>query len=615
MECFGAVSAEEWHESDAFFTELKGRRRQPAARRVERIGPTADAERVLGGASPQEDPPPTLARMRRSIAPFDYRGKNLARGARGTEVGSLQSHLKTLGFSIVRHDPSGSFGIFTEWAVREFQLYAKAPRVARVTQPLSNPGVWFDLLPGQRYSDMLSGVANTLPYGEPIHGVVTDATVTAIEQWSDRDWRCPVVIEAWLPELLIPAAARRSATRSTEEFKRKPPAHPGPRASAAALQNYRALFGPVSAGATINKVEQNIWFGKDINTQSHRKYTEKYRMFAIDRSGFYTEETEADFQFPSTEHHRPSDPIVLGEYEWNRKTAPNFNKRLTPDTERNTGPKSNSRGHTFWKDVTRIDKASLTGSRSLTDAQRSMFEVIHAVTEKETGGYFDNVNSWDDKTVSLGLFHWAMGDSGSELAAYFALVKQMRPDAHERALKRFGIDVAAWPQVSVNPVSHQRSGRMRWRTGAAGTWADMPEDMAEVEYFRTWHWFHRFIMNLRTNTPLWRGMWDMARLRLRDIHTVRMSGGRTIGQVFTSEMEMALLLRIYGRAPNKIDEIANDAASRKGSRPRAIIAASRALGPKLAGKTPASMVSILTTKSRVLSSSRGSFKPDFTGLP
>src|SRR5262245_53311860 len=51
-------------------------------------------------------------------------------------VRQLQEDLQTLGFLVVG-TPSGNFDRDTEWAVREFQAYAKMPNAAHIKQAAS----------------------------------------------------------------------------------------------------------------------------------------------------------------------------------------------------------------------------------------------------------------------------------------------------------------------------------------------------------------------------------------------------------------------------------------------------------------------------------------------
>lgn len=85
--------------------------------------------------------------------------------AAGTDgfVHRLQKDLRELGFLIVGL-PDDIFGRLTEWAVREFQIYAKTGFVAVEVAPGPDPPAV--------YGDRLSQAANTAVYGGPVSGVL-----------------------------------------------------------------------------------------------------------------------------------------------------------------------------------------------------------------------------------------------------------------------------------------------------------------------------------------------------------------------------------------------------------------------------------------------------------
>ena len=150
-----------------------------------------------------------------------------------THVQDMQADLSELGFLIVG-TPDGDFGRGTEWAVREFQIYAKMVQVAKVKDSAKNTAG--DAFPADsnnttdatipnystdytaavaavaasgstpaspavpaisKYVDSLESVANGQVYTGRISGVVNQATRDAIEYWLENDYRCPVVIEDW----------------------------------------------------------------------------------------------------------------------------------------------------------------------------------------------------------------------------------------------------------------------------------------------------------------------------------------------------------------------------------------------------------------------------------
>jgi hypothetical protein len=97
-------------------------------------------------------------------------------------------------------------------------------------------------------------------------------------------------------------------------------------------------------------------------------------------------------------------------------------------------------------------------------------------------------------------------------------------------------------------------------TGESGLWEMNGRPPAygqnwEYEYLRTWHWFHRFSMAGRSSAGWRQAMWDMARMRLRDILDAEwnnpaitsgnfpLNAGTRVGDVFKSERTVALLYR------------------------------------------------------------------------
>lgn len=120
----------------------------------------------------------------------------------------LQEDLRTLGFLVVGA-PSGDFDMHTEWAMREFQAYAKMTHVARVRPAApqnTHQGAHLVAALGQLagssppvsvYVDSLEQVQNNGVNAGLVSGMVSAVTRQAIEQWLQEERRCTVVIEAW----------------------------------------------------------------------------------------------------------------------------------------------------------------------------------------------------------------------------------------------------------------------------------------------------------------------------------------------------------------------------------------------------------------------------------
>lgn len=102
-------------------------------------------------------------------------------------VNSLQRDLLTLGFRLFAA-PTGTFDLDTEWAVREFQIYAKMERVAKEDTTSS----------ATEYTERLGGIdTGTSRYSGPVSGALNPGTRELLQHWLAESWRCPVVIDAW----------------------------------------------------------------------------------------------------------------------------------------------------------------------------------------------------------------------------------------------------------------------------------------------------------------------------------------------------------------------------------------------------------------------------------
>jgi RHS repeat-associated protein len=413
-------------------------------------------------------------------------------------VEQLQEDLRALGFAVIER-ADGRFELTTEWAVREFQAYARLAFAAQEASGSSAPAL---------YVDRLSQVAVPEPqrYGGPISGVANDATQRLIRHWVANRWRCPVVICAWR----MAGGNRQSITR------------------------------------------ENIWRHDEVASSGPR-------MFARDFSGAYT--------FPAS--HSASDWNVIGDFQSYMSWS---------------GPRSAPSAHT-WPEAELLPEA-LVGQplSALSAAQLATYKVVRAASEVECLGFFDSVNSYDNAFVSLGPCHWTLGIvdnpmSEGELCGFLAYLRHADPAAFEQAIGRFGARIdESWVAAS-GPATGQPNGQHLFSSSQRkyagwvalqqedGSYARMALTEAAGNYFKTWHWFYRFVMAGRTIDGFRRRMWHMARIRLRDIRATPWpasahvpdvpddSGGTRpamIGDVYASERAMALLLRWHIRFPGHV---------------------------------------------------------------
>jgi hypothetical protein len=354
------------------------------------------------------------------------------------------------------------------------------------------------------YADRLSPVSTgEHRYQGPVSGVVNAATRKALEHWLDSRWRCPVVIEGW---------RMRNRRRHGIEA-------------------------------------QNIWLHDEFPNKSPR-------MYARDLSGYFVLSGERD----------ADDRIVVGDYatylSW-------------------SGPRSVPPGHTWPEGEILPERLIGRPLDQLSGFERSTFKVVRAVSEVECLGHFDSINAYDNAFISVGPCHWTLGIasrggnvSEGELCGYLAYLRHADPQAFEKALGFFGVRVDEdWVDSNgvPNGAALFRAGQRKYAGWVAlqrddGSFGRLPEREGEGNYFKTWHWSYRFVMAGRTIPGYQRHMWDMARIRLRDLLDLpwQAGNGTRVGEIFTSEKAIAMILRWHIRFP-------------------AHVAASRLAGARLAG--------------------------------
>ncbi len=194
-----------------------------------------------------------------------------------------------------------------------------------------------------------------------------------------------------------------------------------------------------------------------------------------------------------------------------------------------------------------------------TDPTWSTYRVVAAVGHVEMIEQFDALNAYDAGVISLGLYHWILagGDAGGELGALFALLRERDPEAFEAVMGRFGVRPAKmWAEDGMyDEAAHTYGSELTMRR-ADGLWDPVRTTSGtddEKQWFRGWCWFYRLQMACRTSEPLRRIMWDMGRLRVRDLlATPWPKTELSLGEIFTSERLVAMLLRWHVNLPGKL---------------------------------------------------------------
>lgn len=435
-------------------------------------------------------------------------------------VRKLQEDLTTLGFSIVGK-PDGGFGGRTEWAVREFQIYASMAQVARVREDkkgqllldasgspvkVNNVDVYFDssasivakagqaavvtgetVGPASYYVESLQSVANASVYAGPISGVVNEQTRVAIEYWLAHDYRCPVVIEAW---------------------------------------------SNTSAGARTTLAQHgcNLW--------AHDSFTSGApRIFYRDFTGYY--------DYPGSRNKLEYQ--TLGYYQSGTFGGPNtaLKHSWSPEAEMSI---SNVLGAPY-------------SSAEANTAKISTYRTVRVVAEAECYGRFDVLNAWDNALMSAGPCHWTMGVFGSEyddgeLPGFIAYFKSLSSEAFNKAFGKFGLDtVLQWGDSAMYSAG-VRTYNSWVKLSTETDFEDLPKTKEGAHYLKTWHWHYRFSMAGRTIDGYRNAMWKMAKLRLSKILArevkFRVADHEvvsTLGAVFTSEKAVAILLRWHVYRP------------------------------------------------------------------
>ena len=99
----------------------------------------------------------------------------------------------------------------------------------------------------------------------------------------------------------------------------------------------------------------------------------------------------------------------------------------------------------------------------------------------------------------------------------------------------------------------------------------MPLTPQDMSYFKSWRWMYRFLMAARTDPEYRRAIWDYARIRVRDVLTtlgpgLQVGAGAaarpaTIGDVFRSELNVAMVVRWQSASPRTWSRVARRATS------------------------------------------------------
>jgi len=340
--------------------------------------------------------------------------------------------------------------------------------------------------------DLLRPVDNTERIILPADGDASDDVLELVRVWRERGWVNPVTVESWL--------------------------HDGPT--------------PTTLDA------ERVWHHEEVTESSPR-------VFVRDVSGRH--------EVP--DHHLQRGRSTLG---YRAPGGPNMtHAHAWPETEVTTS----SMLGVAWEDAD--------------EDVRSTFRVIRAVAEQECLGYADVVNGWDNAVVSTGPCHWTLalgGDSNDpgELAGLLTWFAARDPEAYGRTFGDTDLGVAdqvvqgtatvdpaapqAWPSFAPRSRKHVRRLTLPGPDGET-----VAVDGPATAWFRTFAWQYRFVMAARTEPGWRRAMWEWSCHRIADVldtplgeelaAEVELPAEATLGNVATSEVAAALLLRWHVRGP------------------------------------------------------------------
>lgn len=390
----------------------------------------------------------------------------------------------------------GDYGRSTHWAVREFQCHAKMERAAvedvTVTEPLYIQRLI--TLPAVE----TEGPARYALDGR-VSGSVNANTARAIQDWLDRRYRCPVILYA------------------------------APNASRLIPNSF---------------LHENIWRYDDFTNTAPR-------VFALDYSNYYTipEEFGGIAQFG--EYDVPT-PITVGEFTSNGLGQ----GPVTQPYHAWTGASSAE-----VSPQTTIGQGGLNGL-GLEDDELSTFRVIRAVAHFECYGFLECNNAYDNSGISIGLYHWTLarttGNSPAqarELGGLMSYAEANYQDGFQNAFGYFGMaSQSPWPIPLGGAGTYNSTVSMQTESDPIILCGATPS-IEDNKYVKSWHFYYRAQMAVRTNEDWQRAMWGYARLRIQAILDRTFQVGTRsirIGDYATCEKTVAILLRWHVIEPGYV---------------------------------------------------------------
>jgi len=315
----------------------------------------------------------------------------------------------------------------------------------------------------------------------------------------------------------------------------------------------------------------NVW---SIGSSDERRY-----FFALDCSGMFVIDEE-DPALTSPGYEKPGDHIDSPSWLWDQPRS--FAQVQKYEQEGNIPDRW---GFVLqpWRYCEFLpcmlsDEHLIKGSTQW----RSMFRTVRAVTDTESNGYVDRIQGYDRGNMSLPLFQYTAPDPDEnvELGAFLAWIQKFDLNLWGR-FTQMGLthrgdswtDAGPWgPRYECHSGALlDKDGAMKTKIGLNST---KPTAVQEL-YLRRPHFQYRVAMLCRTEQSLREAMWRLSVHRLRNLAWTEVGSltegtnslpaallqRKYLGKVLTSELSLALALRIHVKGPAKIKSRVRDVIS------------------------------------------------------
>jgi hypothetical protein len=430
-------------------------------------------------------------------------------------VRRLQEDLIALGFRY-KTQTDGNFDLDTERALREFQIYARMPYVAKEHLATDRRPL---------YVDRLEQVPNTHAYGGKPTGVLDQETANLLAHWKAEAWRCPVVVVAV----------------SRDKQKR-----------------------------LLSVTAENLWRFDSLTANRVAQPTLKGKVcYVLDLSGYFQVSTARAANEKPGNSSDLERLRVSGYYLLDTSQFPFDGGPLAP---------GNPGSGCSWPEAA-ITPESFMGKpyAALSPAERCTFRSVRALAERECGGRLDGINAYDRTIISGGLCHWALClvkrkrekdpstkktvvkdvitriDPG-ELMGFLAEFARTEPEEWERLFGVFGLH--APPAAKHWCALDGTDGPVSFAPGTT----ELHAAYDRLAYLKSWHWAYRIQMAGRTSRKYHRANFLYFKRRYDEVLDKEWKGdaatwlgsGKKLRDVFSAELLVTMLVRWHVFLPAEV---------------------------------------------------------------